>query len=291
MEHELLGGALGVDPRGDDPHLRDPPAPMAAPPVAVSISSFRDLDVGVQWKREPRRRPLAPRPRHHLKGPLVRATGDEPFLRREWVWFLSGSLSLLCRREPADRSYRNKMEQGPGRRRSKKGWTGRARTIPYLWPVKANRQAPRSQVIMTRFACRDLSNPCSCRDAMGKWRRHGEVETPTSNQLPRVAQGCRLLGPAALCSCPFGSLHGQVRVSLGPGGYCRRSGNGGPQTCLPMACGVAQRGAQHGPSSSTQTQDPREGASLAGRTTQSFLRHGLIRLAREEAERSRLGTS
>ena len=72
---------------------------------------------------------------------------------------------------------------------------------------------------------------------------------------------------------------------------CRCSGNGGPQTCLPAACGVAQRGAQHGPSSPTQTQDPREGPSLAGRTTRSFLRHGLIRLAREEAERSRRGTS
>ena len=72
---------------------------------------------------------------------------------------------------------------------------------------------------------------------------------------------------------------------------CQRSGNGGPQTCLPAACGVAQKGAQRGPSSSTQTQDPREGPSLAGRTTRSFLRHGLIRLAREEAERSRRGTS
>ena len=37
--------------------------------------------------------------------------------------------------------------------------------------------------------------------------------------------------------------------------------------------------------------DPRPGPSLAGRTTRSFLRHGLIRLAREEAERSRRGTS
>ena len=57
------------------------------------------------------------------------------------------------------------------------------------------------------------------------------------------------------------------------------------------ACGVRRgsKGGQHGPSSSTQTQDPREGPSLAGRTTRSFLRHGLIRLAREEAERSRQG--
>src|SRR3954470_17658285 len=122
-------------------------------------------------------------------------------------------------------------------------------------------------------------------------KHRGEVETPTSNQPPRGAQGRKLLGPAALCPCPFASLHGQVRARLGPGGYCRRSGNGGPQTCLPAARGVAQKGAQHDPSSSTQTQDPREGPSLAGRTTRSFLRHGLIRLARKEAERSRRGTS
>ena len=117
------------------------------------------------------------------------------------------------------------------------------------------------------------------------------AKAPTPNQPPRGVQGRRLLGPAALRSCPSASLHGQVRARLGPGGYCRRSGNGGPQTCLPAACGVAQRGAQHGPSSPTQTQDPREGPSLAGRTTQSFLRHGLIRRAHEGAERSRRGTS
>ena len=100
-----------------------------------------------------------------------------------------------------------------------------------------------------------------------------------------------MIGPAALRACPFASLLNQVRARLGPAGYCRHSGNGGSQTCLPAACGVAQRGAQHGPSSPTQTQDPREGPSLVGRTTRSFLRHGLVRLAREEAQRSRRGTS
>ena len=94
-----------------------------------------------------------------------------------------------------------------------------------------------------------------------------------------------------LRSCPSASLHGQVRERLGPGGYCRCSGNGGPQTCLPVACGVAQGVAQYGPSSSTHAQDPREGPSLAGRTIGSYLRHSLVRLAREEAERSRRGTS
>src|SRR3954467_14124415 len=40
-----------------------------------------------------------------------------------------------------------------------------------------------------------------------------------------------------------------------------------------------------------ETQDPREGPSLAGRTTRSFLRRDLVWLAHEEAERSRQGTS
>ena len=59
------------------------------------------------------------------------------------------------------------------------------------------------------------------------------------------------------------------------------------------ACGLRRgsKEAQHSPSSSTQAQDPREGPGLTGRTTRSFLRHGLIRLAHEEAESSRQGTS
>ena len=39
----------------------------------------------------------------------------------------------------------------------------------------------------------------------------------------------------ALRTCLLASLLSQVRARPGPGGYCRRSGNGGPQTCLPAA--------------------------------------------------------
>ena len=62
---------------------------------------------------------------------------------------------------------------------------------------------------------------------------------------------------------------------------CRRSGNGGPQTCLPAAHGVALLAGLCGPSSSTRNQDPREGPSLARRMTQGLLKSGLTRLARE----------
>ena len=143
-------------------------------------------------------------------------------------------------------------------------------------------------------ACAVSSFPLWCKGGnrrRGVPRHHGEALTPTSNQPPRGAQGRQLLGPAALCTCPFASLLSQVRARLGPGGYCRRSGNGGCQTCLPAACGVAQGVAQYGPFSSTHAQDPREGPGLAGRTTGGFARHNLARLAREEAERSRQGTS
>ena len=95
-------------------------------------------------------------------------------------------------------------------------------------------------------------------------RRHGEVETPTSNQPPRGAQGRRLLGPMALRSCPSASLHGQVRARLGPGGYCRHSGNGGPQTCLPAACGVAQRGGPARPIFTNTNPRPSRGAKPRG---------------------------
>ena len=113
-------------------------------------------------------------------------------------------------------------------------------------------------------------------------RQHGEAETPTSNQPPCGAQGCRMLGPAALHTCPFASLLSQVRAHLGPGGYCRCSGNGGPQTCLPAAYGVAEPAGRTTHLHQQGTQDSREGPSLVRRTMQDLLRSGLVRKAREE---------
>ena len=120
-------------------------------------------------------------------------------------------------------------------------------------------------------------------------RLHGEAGPPTSGQSPRVKRGPRLLGPAALCTCPLASPRSQVRARLGPGGYCRHPGNGGPQTCLPAAHGVAPPAALYSPSSPTNTQDPREGPSLVRRTTQDLLGGSLTRMARE-GRRARQGT-
>ena len=60
-------------------------------------------------------------------------------------------------------------------------------------------------------------------------RHHGEAETPTSNQPPRGTQGCRLLGPAALRTCPFASLLSQARACLGLGATVGILGMGVPK--------------------------------------------------------------
>ena len=59
------------------------------------------------------------------------------------------------------------------------------------------------------------------------------------------------------------------------------------------ACGLrcGSKGAPARPIFINTDPRPSRGAKPRGRTTRSFLRHGLTRLAREEAERSRRGTS
>jgi len=60
VKHELSAGALGVDSRGEDAHLRDPPVSAAAPLVAFGVDSFGAANVRVQGKREPWWWPLIP---------------------------------------------------------------------------------------------------------------------------------------------------------------------------------------------------------------------------------------
>ena len=123
-----------------------------------------------------------------------------------------------------------------------------------------------------------LVKSCSRRGVTGS--AHAHVQS-TATRRPRP----QAVRPAALRSCPSASLHGQVRAPLGPGGYCRHSGNGGLQTCLPAACSVAQARPSTAHLHQLKLKDPREGPGLAGRMTGTFL----IRQAREEVERSRQG--
>ena len=168
------------------------------------------------------------------------------------------------------------QEQGGRSKRTRKRWAmGALPPSPFI--------AGEGQPAPPTITCNDgfpLHVAGTCQVGQSP-RQHGEAKTPTSNQSPCVDQGCRLLGPVALRTCPLASPRSQVRVRLGPRGYCRRSGNGGPRTCLPAAHGVAPLAAQCGPSSPTNTQDPQEGPSLSRQTTRDLLGSGLTRLARE----------
>ena len=59
-------------------------------------------------------------------------------------------------------------------------------------------------------------------------RQRAEVETPTSSQSPRVDQGRRLLGPAALRTCPLASPRAKSERALGPGATLGVLGMGVP---------------------------------------------------------------
>ena len=100
------------------------------------------------------------------------------------------------------------------------------------------------------------------------------------------------IGPDALGMSPRSDMNSFIQTPslvASEAAMCLRSGNGGPQTCLPAACGVAQAGPSTAHLHQLMLKDPREGPSLTGRTTGSFLRGSLIRQACEEAERPRQG--
>ena len=87
--------------------------------------------------------------------------------------------------------------------------------------------------------------------------------------------------PMAVCSWASSEnrcIHEEDSTRLG----CRRPGNGGPQTCLPAAHGVAKPAGRTAHLHQRGIQDPREGPSLARRTMQDLLWSGLVRQAHEE---------
>ena len=150
------------------------------------------------------------------------------------------------------------VEQGrrrSGRSEEETGDGGSTLPPPIYSQGEANHRPPQSKVIMTFFFMQQgLVKLGSSRGSVGKRRQ------PTIRQLPRVNQGRRMLGPAALRTCPLALPQSQARARLGLGGYCRRSGNEGPQTCLPAAHGVAVLAGLYGPSSSTRQSRPSRGA-------------------------------
>ena len=69
-----------MNPRGDGTRRRGVATLGAAWAVLLVTPFCRALGLGVQGQRVPRRRPLAPRPQHHLHRHFITAM-DRPFLR------------------------------------------------------------------------------------------------------------------------------------------------------------------------------------------------------------------
>ena len=116
-------------------------------------------------------------------------------------------------------------------------------------------------------------------------RRRGETGTPTSNQPPRGTRDAGYWGPRRFALAPSLLCLAKSGRALGPGATIGILGTGVPRlACLRPAAWLNEW-------PSTAHLHPHMLKTLAGQMTGGFLRHGLIRLAREEAERSRQGTS
>ena len=79
------------------------------------------------------------------------------------------------------------------------------------------------------------NNHVGCRGRLARRisRLRGESETPMSNQSPHVDQGRRLLGLAALRTCPLASPEAKPEHALGPGATVGVLGMGVPRlACL-----------------------------------------------------------
>ena len=76
MKHELVRGVRGVDSRSDGVRRHGLSTSPTARAASLVVSFSRALDLGVQGKWEPRRRPLEPRPQHLLPSTLISAAED-----------------------------------------------------------------------------------------------------------------------------------------------------------------------------------------------------------------------
>ena len=139
------------------------------------------------------------------------------------------------------------MERGGRIKQASKRWaTGAPPPSPFI--AREGQPAPPTIAGNDGFPCmsQGLVKSSSCRGSMGKRRRPRPINHHASTEaagfwVPR----CSELDP-------------WLRREAKPGGYCRRSGNGGPQTCLPAAHGVAKPAGRTAHLHQQGIQDPRE---------------------------------
>ena len=145
------------------------------------------------------------------------------------------------------------MEQGGRREQARKRW---AMGAPPPLPIRERESQPASPTIAGNdgFPCmsRGPDKSSSCRGNMGKRRR----PRPIIHHASIEAAGFG--GPRRSALDPLALPRSQARARLGPGGYYRRPGNGGPQTCLPANRGVAEPAGRTAHLHQQSIQDPRE---------------------------------
>jgi hypothetical protein len=247
------------------PHRRGCPAPSPAGGGRSGVLLPRVRRARVQRDWEARRRPLHPRPGDQ-KTLIGIAAVMEPFLRGEGDRSIQRNFAFLFRGKPPDRRHRicGKMAEGEGKKKERAA-RRRGRTMrdpPLLFYVKrnANRQRSRSQVNNDSVLARSPVSRTAT-EALG------EVGASTTQPAPRASPARRLWGPTALRPCRFGfSWKPSPSAPWARGLLSAFWEPGYPD--LP-ACGPwrGPSGGRVRPIFSTNPQHPREGPSLARRTT------------------------
>ena len=113
---------------------------------------------------------------------------------------------------------------------------GEGGSAPSPFMAKGGQPAPPTIAGNDGFPCmsQGLVKSSSCRGSVGKWRR----PHPINHHVSTEAAGS--WGPRRSVLDPWLRRGAKPDRTLGPGGYCRRPGNGGPQTCLLAARCVAE---------------------------------------------------
>ena len=171
-----------MDSRGDSACRRSAATLDAAWAALLVTPSSRALVLGVQGRRVPQRRPLAPRPCHHLHRRFI-TTVDRPLLRRKRPRIITGSLSFLCSGKLSDGCHCcqqwSKEEEA-----SKRGRDGQRGLPPSPFIAREGQPASPTIVGNDGFPCmsQGLVKSCSRQGSVGKRRRPRPINRHASTE-------------------------------------------------------------------------------------------------------------
>ena len=159
----------------------------------------------------------------------------------------------------------------PGRRRSSldlagRHWSLNGRGLRQIWRFRKQgaRKGIWSKVKGSNEGTRCLHQPFDSRAVVEAAWGSGDAQVQSSAmRRPRL----QAVGARGAPHLPFGFATKPSPSAPWAQGYCRRPGNGGPQTCLPAARCMAEPAGCTAHLHQQGIQDPREGPSLTRRMT------------------------